>query len=58
MYLGDSNQRFGIFWLVFGYTLAVHVLDEASHDFLSVYNVAPYHFFAYRSSPFRAGSAH
>jgi hypothetical protein len=38
MYLGDSNQRFGIFWLVFGDTVAVHVLDEASHDFLSVYN--------------------
>jgi len=38
MYLGDRNQRFGIYWLAFGYTLALHVLDEASHDFLSVYN--------------------
>jgi succinate-acetate transporter protein len=38
MDLGDSNQRFGIFWLIFGYTLALHVLDEASNDFLSVYN--------------------
>ena len=38
MNLGDSNQRFGICWLFFGYTLALHVLDEAGHDFLSVYN--------------------
>ena len=37
MNLGDSKQRFGIWWLVFGYTLALHVLDEAGHDFLSVY---------------------
>lgn len=38
MNLGDRNQRFGIYWLAFGYTLALHVMDEASHDFLSVYN--------------------
>jgi hypothetical protein len=38
MYLGDSNRRFGIWWLAFGYTLALHVLDEAGYDFLSVYN--------------------
>jgi hypothetical protein len=38
MYLGDVNQRFGICWLFFGYTLALHLLDEAGHDFLSVYN--------------------
>lgn len=38
MNLGDGNQRFGIYWLFFGYTLALHVLDEAGHDFLSVYN--------------------
>jgi len=37
MSLGDENQRFGIYWLFFGYTLALHVLDEAAHDFLSVY---------------------
>ncbi len=37
MNLGDSNQRFGVAWLVFGYTICLHVLDEASHDFLSVY---------------------
>jgi hypothetical protein len=38
MNLGDANQRFGICWLFFGYTLALHVLDEAGHDFLAVYN--------------------
>jgi hypothetical protein len=38
MNLGDSNQRFGVCWLFFGYTLALHVLDEAAHDFLAVYN--------------------
>jgi hypothetical protein len=38
MNLGDSEQRFGILWLFFGYSLALHVLDEAGHDFLSVYN--------------------
>ena len=37
MNLGDNNQRFGLLWLFFGYTLALHVLDEAGHDFLSVY---------------------
>src|SRR5215469_10439242 len=37
MSLHSSNHRFGICWLVFGYTLALHVLDEAGHDFLSVY---------------------
>jgi len=38
MNLGSSKQRFGIWWLAFGYTLALHVLDEAGHNFLSVYN--------------------
>lgn len=38
MNFGDSNQRFGICWLAFGYTLALHVLDEAGHNFLAVYN--------------------
>lgn len=37
MNLGDSKHHFGICWLIFGYTLALHVLDEAGHDFLSVY---------------------
>lgn len=38
MNLSSVRERFGICWLVFGYTLALHVLDEAGHDFLSVYN--------------------
>jgi len=38
MTFGDSSQRFGITWLFFGYTFAMHVLDEAAHDFLSFYN--------------------
>lgn len=38
MNLGDSNQRFGVYWLFFGYSLALHVLDEAGHNFLAVYN--------------------
>src|SRR5882757_5703374 len=38
MYLGDFNQRFGIVWLFFGYTLALHVLDEAGHDFVFIFN--------------------
>ena len=33
----NSNQRFGVSWLIFGYVLALHVLDEAGHNFLSVY---------------------
>ena len=37
MNLGDFKQRFGICWLLFGYTLALHVLDEAGNNFLSVY---------------------
>lgn len=37
MNLGDSNQRFGTCWLLFGYTLALHVLDEAGNNFLSLY---------------------
>jgi hypothetical protein len=40
MNLGDSNQRLGFYWLFFGYTLAIHVLDEAGHNFLGVYNPA------------------
>jgi hypothetical protein len=38
MNLCDSNQRLGFYWLVFGYTLALHVLDEAGNNFLAVYN--------------------
>jgi len=48
--LGGSKQRFGIWWLAFGYTLALHVLDEAGHDFLSLYN--PNALFLRRFVPF------
>lgn len=37
MNLGDIKHRFGIAWLFFGYTLALHVLDEAANNFLSFY---------------------
>ena len=33
----SSDRHFGIWWLTFGYSLALHVLDEAGHDFLAVY---------------------
>jgi hypothetical protein len=33
-----SSRRFGIAWLAFAAALALHVFDEATHDFLSVYN--------------------
>jgi hypothetical protein len=32
------NRRFGIAWVMFALALAVHVTDEAMHDFLSIYN--------------------
>jgi len=32
------NRRFGLAWVTFAFALAVHVTDEATHDFLSTYN--------------------
>lgn len=32
------NHRFGRAWVVFALAVALHVTDEATHDFLSVYN--------------------
>jgi hypothetical protein len=32
------NRRFGIAWVTFALAVAVHVTDEAIHDFLSTYN--------------------
>jgi len=32
------DRRFGMAWVAFALALAVHVLDEATHDFLSTYN--------------------
>ena len=37
--IGALNQRFGVCWLFFGYTLALHVLDEAGHDFVTLFNL-------------------
>ena len=33
-----SNLAFGVAWVGFAFAVAVHVADEAAHDFLSVYN--------------------
>lgn len=32
------DRRFGLAWLSFGVAIAIHVLDEATHDFLAFYN--------------------
>lgn len=32
------NRRFGMAWVAFALAVAVHVADEAAHDFLSTYN--------------------
>lgn len=32
------NRSFGVAWVVFALALAFHVLDEATHNFLSTYN--------------------
>jgi hypothetical protein len=34
----QRDPRFGYAWLAFVAVLALHVADEATHDFLSVYN--------------------
>jgi drug/metabolite transporter (DMT)-like permease len=34
------NRRFGIAWLAFAASLAIHVTDEATHDFLTTYNAS------------------
>jgi len=35
---GVSNRRLGLAWVAFALALALHVADEATHDFLSTYN--------------------
>ena len=32
------DRRFGLAWVTFAVSLALHVTDEATHDFLSTYN--------------------
>jgi|SRR5271167_4831653 len=34
------NRRFGIAWVLFALALALHVTDEATHDFLTTYNAS------------------
>lgn len=38
--IGEEARRFGFAWLLLCTALALHVLDEALTDFLSVYNPA------------------
>jgi hypothetical protein len=38
--IADGNLHFGMAWMAFAVALAMHVGDEASHDFLSTYNPA------------------
>lgn len=33
-----NSSMFGFAWVTFALALAVHIADEATHDFLSVYN--------------------
>lgn len=35
-----ANMCFGFAWVAFALAVALHVADEAAHDFLSVYNPA------------------
>ena len=39
---GDTQalRRFGTAWVLFALALALHVTDEAAHDFLSTYNAS------------------
>jgi hypothetical protein len=38
VFIGGAATTFGLAWLVATIALALHVLDEATHDFLSWYN--------------------
>jgi uncharacterized protein with HXXEE motif len=33
-----SNRHFGMAWVMFAIAVAIHVTDEAAHDFLATYN--------------------
>lgn len=35
-----ADRRFGTAWMAFAFAFALHFMDEAVHDFLSVYNPA------------------
>ena len=36
----QTRRRFGTAWVLFALALALHVTDEATHDFLSTYNAS------------------
>ena len=36
----SANRNFGVAWLAFAFAFAVHFTDEATHDFLSTYNLS------------------
>jgi hypothetical protein len=36
--IGEEAHRFGVAWVLLCIALALHVVDEAATDFLSVYN--------------------
>jgi hypothetical protein len=40
MEVARNNRRFGIAWIVFTLVVALHVTDEATHDFLTTYNAS------------------
>lgn len=40
MEFARDNRRFGIAWLLFALAVALHVTDEATHDFLTTYNAS------------------
>lgn len=40
MDIAANIRRFGTAWVAFAFALALHVTDEATHDFLGTYNPA------------------
>lgn len=40
MEFARESRRFGIAWVLFALAVALHVIDEATHDFLTTYNAS------------------
>jgi uncharacterized protein with HXXEE motif len=40
MEFARESRRFGIAWVLFALAVALHVTDEATHDFLTTYNAS------------------
>jgi len=38
LFHGALHWNFGLAWVAFAFALALHVADEARHDFLAIYN--------------------